>query len=375
MRVPLMSLFAVLTASISFAEPPTQQVLRVTGDGEWWLYNQYNITKCFPEEYTYTERVPVQESKDVVENGQTVTKTITRYLTESRTATRNKMVMECQQNRNQIEPESLSAFELDGRKISPADLKKRLQGDTLVLVGSCDGAMLPDYYAAVFKPGTIFIRGDLAYVPQPGGPQPGEPAPAPPGLRPPSAASIIDQTTSIRLVAHRTAAPLDVQLFPPTPAPQIVFAARDGADLLKIRAFQESTHPSTVSVKANDSSVSPENTLTVQTTVRHSEITTVPWAALRVSTPEAKDLPLDRVKERLGAGEATVLLSSDGKLVDEFWLQNIKPGVLVLRGVQLGGGMGHYAMPAAMPAPVAYPKSIEAVPPAAPAATLRPDAT
>ena len=129
----------------------------------------------------------------------------------------------------------------------------------------------------------------------------------------------------------------------------LVFAARDGADGVKIRQFSESKIPVAITVAANDSAVAPQEQITAMSTLRHSETTSLPWSSVRVSTPDNRDLPIDRVKERLGSGEQTVLMSADGKLVDEFWLQNVKLGVLVLRGFQFAMPM---PMPTAMPVPV-----------------------
>jgi hypothetical protein len=145
----------------------------------------------------------------------------------------------------------------------------------------------------------------------------------------------------------------------------MVFATRDGADSVKIRRFSETKVESEITVKVNDSSVSPEKMMKVLSTERHSTTATVPWNAVRFSTGDSKDLPADRVKERLGAGETTVLMSANGMLVDEFWLQNIKPNVLVLRGIQFSPasqGLVGYAVPAMAPA-APPPVESESTPP------------
>jgi hypothetical protein len=217
--------------------------------------------------------------------------------------------------------------------------------------------MIPDYYAAIFKPGTIIVAAaPQAYVyPEPA-------APPAPGERPQASRL----SPPVRTVSYQPPAELqESALLPASPSPELVFASRDGADAIKIRQFTESKYETIVTVRANDSSVSPEKQMKALRTVRHSENTLLPWSAMRISTPDGGDVPADRVKERLGTGETTVLLSADGKLVDAFWLQNMKSSVLVFRGVQLGGGMGHYGMP--MPAPVAYPAPAEGIPAPAPA--------
>ncbi|MDZ4689427.1 MAG: hypothetical protein SH850_30495 [Planctomycetaceae bacterium] len=336
-----------------FDNQPTQQVLRAAPNGDWWLYNLMSTYECKPETYAVTVKVPVQVTKEFQENGQTVQKTVTEVREESKTETRMLTQMVCRQFNNAVHLESVKAFETDGRKITLADLKQRVTGDTLVLTSTSE-EMIPDYYASLFKPGTIILCGVVpGCAPGSGAilPAPQRAQPVPTGLQ-----SFDSSPSPFRFVTY---APADLLVGPPqlpsTPAPQMVFAARDGADAVKIRRFSETKVDSEVTVKVNDSSVSPEKMVKVQSTERHSTTATVPWNALRFSTGDSKDLPADRVKERLGAGEATVLMSANGKLVDEFWLQNIKPNVLVLRGIQfspaMSSGYGGYPAPAPAMAP------------------------
>lgn len=372
MRV--LSLSFVLLAwmsSTSFGQP-SQQLLRVTADGTWELYAV--VSKCFPvaREFVYTVKVPVTSTIEVEVDGKAVTKVITTFQEETRTGTKTLMNTVCEQTYRRIDPQTVEAFETDGRKIAPDDLKKRLKKSTLVVM-SGNGGMLPDYYAAVYKPGTIIIgKADQLIIPgapivpgPPPGKQP-QPVPAPrvvpvpqPKAAPPSTTSREQIRSLVRPVSHQVAideSASESPQLPTSPPPQLVFATREGADLVKIRQFTETKTEAEITVKANDSSVSPDKQVKVSRTTRHSETTPLAWSAIRVSTADGADAPTDRVKERLGSGETTVLLSADGKLVDAFWLQNIQPRVLVIRGVLLppttGSGSVSMDMPMA-PAPVA----------------------
>ena len=346
----------------------TQQVLRIEKDGTMTLTGQVSKPVFETKEYAYTVKVPIEVQKERVVNGKPETFTTTEYRDETRTAVKAVMRLVFEQIYRPVNPETLKAFETDGRKIAIDDLKTRCRADTLVVV-SGDDAMIPDYYATVFKPGTIILALPQMHSYAAPAPQvhPAAPAPPPPASteapkRP--QASLVPFVPVRNVSFQAELAPQDSPKFPASPSPQLVFASREGVDAVKIRQFMESKDEVQITVRENDSSVAPEKPMTAQQLVRNSTNTFVPWSALRVSTPEGGDLTLDRAKERLGAGETAVLLSADGRLVDAFWLQNIKSNVLVIRGVQLGGGMGHYGMPAPMPAPVAYPVPIEAPQPA-----------
>jgi hypothetical protein len=107
--------------------------------------------------------------------------------------------------------------------------------------------------------------------------------------------------------------------------------------------------------------------------------TKLPWSAIRIGYAGEGALSQDRIKEKLGQGEVTAVLSTDGKLIDEFWLQNFKSTVFVIRGVKLppeighggyGGYGGHgYGMPVPITAPI-RPQA-PAAPPPPPAAVKK----
>ncbi len=386
MRV--LSLSFVLLAwmsSTSFGQP-SQQMWEVSPDGKTFALLGVR-TKCFFEQvpYTYTVKVPVTSTIEVEVDGKAVTKVITTYQEETRTGTRTVCKSVCETYGITIDPQTVEAFETDGRKIALDDLKKRLKKPTLVVMAD-NGGMLPDYYAAVYKPGTIIIgkAGQLSLPAAPvvPGPPPGtlpQPVPTPrvvpvpqPKAAPPATSSREQTRSLVRPVSHQVAIDESVResrRLPASPPPQLVFATREGADLVKIRQFTETKTEAEITVKANDSSVSPDKQVKVSRTTRHSETTPLAWNAIRVSTADGADVPTDRAKERLGSGETTMLLSADGKLVDAFWLQNIRPTVLVIRGVILppvmAYGQGGYGMPMPM-APATVAPAAPGAPPIAP---------
>lgn len=95
--------------------------------------------------------------KQVVIDGVTQTLVETQYRDETKTATS----MVCKELwriacRRPLDVKKLKAFETDGKPIATADVAKRCHGATLVVV-SADDETIPDYYAALFKPGTIIL--------------------------------------------------------------------------------------------------------------------------------------------------------------------------------------------------------------------------
>jgi hypothetical protein len=150
-----------------------------------------------------------------------------------------------------------------------------------------------------------------------------------------------------------------------------VFVSRSDNNFVKIRQFQETRSKVSVAVRDDRSPAVPVEFIEAETVTRDSQTTTVPMAALRFSLAEGS-VDAARARERIGTAESTVLISADGKLVDYFWLQNVKPSMLVLRGVRLPGMSSQHG--AAMPAvplitppapPVAPPPPAGTQPPAA----------
>lgn len=373
-RVLSLCLFLSASSAAWSAEsstPPTQQLVRVDATGQWQIYRQ--VMECYPatEQRTVTKNVPETKVVKQEVDGQVVEKTVTVFkeVTESHNVTVVKTA--CKTVTQSLNPEALKAFETDGRPIPADRLKSRIVGDTLVVV-SADGEMIADYYAALFKPGTIILAMPAMPPAVVAPPVPAAPAPAPaPAAAPTPAPSTtgVSREIPIRTVASANqvepALPAAARApdYPTTMAPIFVFASREGADDVNLRRLTESNYQSTGYKIQRQGTGRQMVPVTMKQTVRHSEITTIAGKHLRFTSGDAASIPFDRVKEKLSR-ETTVLYSADGDDIDPFWLQNLKSTALVIVGPQLPGGCGP-AMPA-MPAPVVAPSTAAPATPAVP---------
>lgn len=357
----LLGLAAILFPLICWGREgqPTQQVLHATPEGDWGISAQVMKYVCKPEQYTYEVKVPRTVTKEVVEGGATKQIAVTVYETATKTGTRTICIPITEMTVRKVDPKSIKAFETDGRAIPTADVAKRCAKGTLVVVSAND-EMIPDYYAAVFKPGTIIItlpRVTATPPLPPHGnvvPAPAQPIPAAPPAPPTSASKasgVNVQSVSFEGPASAIGPNLTHATLPPQPAPELVFISRDGADSIKIRQFEESQREADVKALANDSSVSQEIQIKGRVIHRQSNTTVVPFVAVRIGTSRENLIPADRVKAQL-TQETVAVLSTDGKLVDEFWLQNLKPTTLVVRGIKIAPSC---EAPMAMPMPAIGP--------------------
>lgn len=373
MHVRILSVCLLLSASSAVwsaesSAPPTQQLIRVDATGQWQIYRQ--VTVCYPvtEQQMVTKKVPETKVVKQEVDGQVVEKTVTVYKDVTETYNVTVVKTACKTVTIPLVPEALKAFETDGRPIPADKLKSRIVGDTLVVV-SANGEMIADYYAALFKPGTIVLAMPAVPPAVEVPPVPAAPAPAPaPAAAPAPAPSTtgVSREIPVRTVASANQAepalPAAARTpdYPGTMAPIFVFAGREGTDDVNLRRLTESNSQSTgyrIQRQGTGRQMVP---VTMKQAVRHNEITTIAGKHLQFTSGDAASIPFDRVKEKLSR-ETTVLYSADGDDVDPFWLQNLKSTTLVLVGPQLPGGCGP-AMPA-MSAPVVAPST---VPPAAP---------
>lgn len=369
MHVRILSVCLLLSASSAVwsaesSAPPTQQLIRIDATGQWQIYRQ--VMECYPvtEQRTVTKKIPEAKVVKQEVDGQVVEKTVTVYKDVAETHTVTVVKTACKTVTQPLHPETLKAFETDGRPIPADKLKSRIVGDTLVVV-SADGEMIADYYAALFKPGTIVLAMPALPPAVITPPVPAAPAPAAVPAPAPSTTGV-SREIPVRTVASANQAepalPAAARTpdYPNTMAPIFVFASREGADDVNLRRLTESTLQSTGYKIQRQGTGRQMVPVTMKQTVRHNEITTIAGKHLRFTSGDAASIPFDRVKEKLSR-ETTVLYSADGDDVDPFWLQNLKSTTLVLVGPQLPGGCGP-AMPA-MSAPVVAPST---VPPAAP---------
>ncbi len=376
MHIRILSLCLLLSASSSVwgaesSAPPSQQLIRVDATGQWQIYRQ--VMECYPvtEQRTVTKKVPETKVVKQEVDGQLVEKTVTTYKDVAETHTVTVVKTACKTVTIPLVPEALKAFETDGRPIPADKLKSRIIGDTLVVV-SANGDMIADYYAALFKPGTIILATPAVPPAVEVPPVPAAPAPAPaPAAAPAPAPSTtgVAREIPVRTVASANQAepalPAAARTpdYPGTMAPIFVFASREGADGVNLRRLTESSLQSTGYKIQRQGTGRQMVPVTMKQTVRHSEITSIAAKHLRFTSGDSASIPFDRIREKLSR-ETTVLYSADGDDVDPFWLQNLKLTTLVIVGPQLPGGCGP-AMPAmpAMPAPVVVPSQATPVVP------------
>lgn len=372
---------ALITAGVSLWEgraavggQPTQQILKILSDKQWGLTGQVQKPVYEMKQFKYTENVLQTYFQTVEVDGVTKEVAVTKMIPVEKMGTKTITKYVTAVVTQVVDPMSVKAFEIDGRSMTAAGVANRCKSETLVVV-STDEKMIPDYYATIFKPGTIILAvpatdngipkpmtsppfAQPVPTPQPPAAAPQAP-PAAPQAPPPPAAPQPAPVAPQPVPAVPSAPPV-----PATLAPELVFLGRDGANMLKIRQFDEIKAPAELTVKATDSSISPEKQMTVERMTRHSETMSVDWRAVRISQPGSGDVSSDRVKEKLGStGETTGLLSRDGGQVDAFWLQNIKSSVFVVRGVKLPPagqipmrGQG-YAAPMSPPPMEAVPRT------------------
>lgn len=377
-------LILLVTASASAAPPlasgpPTQQLIRVDSSGEMRVY--YQVTYCTPEARTRTVQIkrPVTKEVQYNVNGETRTKTVTEYVTEQVEQSYTITVPRNETKVRTAKLDKLKAFETDGKLIPLKTLKERVKEDTLVLV-SADHQMIGDYYAALFKPGTIILAFEQETQPAPQAaplPPAENNAPPPPtsGLFPPirTVSHLNDDDALLIRVPESTPVPT----FPPSMPPVFVFASREGADQFKLRQLRENSFEVTGYKVKRQGTGKQMVPVKLTQTVRHHEITAIADKDLQFFAGNGSALAADRVKEKLSR-EATVLYSADGEAIDAFWLQNLKATTLVVVGPQLPGGCGTpmmgYGVPCAPAAAPASPPATETPPqpPAAPPAPSPP---
>jgi len=363
-EVLMFGLAVIGTASAKEGQP-TQQVLKIMPDGTWMLTNQMTKPVFEQQQYQVTVMVPQVVTKQVKVGDVIKTENSSVNVPETKTVTRNVCKHIVEAHCCPVDTSTVKAFETDGRPIPVAEVVKRCPTETLVVV-SANRDMIPDYYTAVLKPGTILLALSPAtpVLPAPARQVPNSPAANPPAV---PATPTPPAPTSVNAPAAPSVSGAPVATFAPTagfspplpmnPAPELVFLSREGVDAVKIRQFEEVVSESDVTVLTNDSSISPETFLKTRQIRRRSVSSIVPWSALRIGVGSDGFVPVDRLKELLGQGEVTAVLSVDGRLIDPFWLQNFKSNVLIIRGVKLLPEMPVLAPPMTTPpsSPVFHP--------------------
>ena len=317
---------------------PTQEVLTIVSDTKWQLTTQVAATECKLEEFAFTVTVPVTMEVTETVNGKPVKKVMNKNVQETRTGVRSLPVCSVRMQSRTVDPKNVKAFEISGKEISAEQVAKRCKGHTLVAVSRGKG-MISQSYSRLFKDGTIILA--VQSHPQ-----------AMQALQPVGALS-------------KPAAPE----LPQGPQPSLMYASTDGGEQIKIRRLDQLISTGTAMVFEGDAADGDGKALTLEQVSQQSTITSVPWSVVRMSAPASKsDVPVQTAKTAFSNKERIVLMSADGKVVDEFWLQNFKSFVPVVRGVVLpiSAPTSGFAAPQAPPAPQPMPY-VPAVPQSVPA--------
>jgi hypothetical protein len=357
---------------------PQQVLARLGADGqlEIWQPAIRPVTEIRERSVTVWEERAVQVEKEV--NGQKVSETVTekvpKQVTEQYTASR--YVSEAYAMK--ADPNTTKYFELDGRPASMATVATRLSKPTLVLL-VWDGKPVPEYYAWIFKPGTLVIAA------QPQAPQPAPGAPSAPAtaIRTFSASAaelVVDQSlaSGAALADTFNAVPVSFQetpepvnppevTFPNAAAPMLVFGSRDREGMFNLRQMNEYSFFKQVQVEEQNADGNTEvQTIQLNVTNRNNNIVQLPEQFVKTFLASGRRVDPRELSQQLPR-ELTVVASADGKPVDKFWLENIKPTVLVVVPPMgaLGGYYGHGGYSAPTPEPAVEPQPVEATPPPA----------
>jgi hypothetical protein len=291
------------------------------------------VYKEVQETYTVDHQIPEQIIDPTTKKPKTIYKTVS----EAKVKTRKIMMLVPQKSIHELGWGRTPATEIGGGPVESEALRERLAKPFLVLI-SYDGKPIPDSFAMLFKPGTLIL--DLSNAPElmppppssPGGvapPLPAAAAPAPalvpapaPALAPASVAS--DQSQGEFVLP---------QVLPPI----FRLASVDERRQFVLRVVSSTENPVTRFVmKTETKLVDGKEVITSVcqpvSVLEHYEAsvtTRISPDLVTGRTVEGKpmaDLHLNALKQR----EIAVVVSRDGMPVDAFWLQNIKPKVLVL---------------------------------------------
>ena len=255
--------------------------------------------------------VEVKVAKTVTDPATQQTTTVYASQTEMRTRTVSVAKPVYKQVAVTLDLAKVAATELSGARLDAAVLQTRLAKQGLVLIKMM-GPALPKEYEVLFKPETIVI--DLsspdAQVPT---------APLPPGGAPPPAPAEANLPVGADLPPQFRLASIDA----------------DGRYVLKVVQALDLTSTQYVTkteIKLVDGKEIPAVVcVPVAVTERResSHATVYPESAISAVTVDEKPLE-DRHRNALRAREIPVVVSFHGKAVPSFWLQNIRPAMLVL---------------------------------------------
>jgi hypothetical protein len=352
------------------------QIFVVAGkDGSLQVYMPMRKPVSVTEERAVTEFQEVTKEVTKVVNGKTVVQQVVEKVPVTRTIATVSTKWVCEVAQHAVALDKVKAFETDGKPIAAAALRARLAKPTLV-VWTPDGKMPPANIAAVFKPGTLIlgtesqppaaVHGPLtpAALPPAGviegsapailpvePPQPRPlPAPAPrpvQGVPQPKAAPSVFRPASFQQpVAEpvdreqpqpaRIAAPAIGKIDPALPKlpdglpPELLTAVLSPEGAVNIAQRMAFEHEISALHTRQGKDMHGEQ-VPVSLKQKHETIITTSYPPEYVSAKAVDGRPLttENLKKYFKV-ERTVAVSVDGKPVDPFWLQNMKPLTVVL---------------------------------------------
>jgi hypothetical protein len=293
------------------------------------------VYKEVKETYTVDHKIP----EEIIDPTTKKPKTIYKTVSELKVKTRRLMMLVPQKSIHTLGWGNTPATEIGGGPVESEALRERLAKPILVLI-SYDGKPIPESFAILFKPGTLVL--DLSKAPElmppaaspPGGVAPplptAAPAPAPvparaPAPAPPAPASVANDQSQGEFALPQVLPPI-FRLASVDERGQFVLRVVSSADN-PVTRFVMKTETRLVNGKEVIKSVC----VPVSVLEHYEESVTTRFASDLVTgrTVEGKpmaDLHLNSLKQR----EIAVVVSRDGMPVDPFWLQNIKPKMLVL---------------------------------------------
>jgi len=350
-----------------------QVLAKATETGEIELTQQIQsmVFEARQREITvYEERI---ETVEEVADGKAVQKTVTRKVPVTRTETYTVAKPVYHEATRLLRLDTTRFFEVNGQPV-PADAAvRRLREPTLVVV-TYDGKPLADYYAWIFKPGTLVVslmpqapqgygapveppQGDGQPVPQPvEAPRPAAPQPVAPV---PSATNHTIRGV-VAPVSQETQPVQPETLLPETAAPAFLFASLAPKGTLRFRILNEFRSSNTVQAEQTGSDGKPQMAnVQIQVEQLNNTIVTLPLQFASVNRINSRPISADELSRVLSREQAAVV-SPDGKAIDPFWLQNIRGTVFVVvppfGTLQYGQGASCQPIPAPMPAaPQAVP--------------------
>jgi hypothetical protein len=327
--------------------PIEQAVARVAGDKLTAVrVMMEHVLETREEAFPVTKKI----SKTVVNPTTMVPQTVFMDVTEMQTRTVTVTRPVYKQVMLTFDLATIHATEFSGAKLDAAALKTRLAKQSLILL-TTNGVAVPEKFAMLFRPETIVVDLQSSAA---------APPPPPPTLLAPA-----------ELAPAPAVAPVDVELprvgdIPP----QFRLASIDAQGNFKLRAVATQTVQSTRFVTKTEERMVEGKVVTVVvcepiTVTEHREstntVTYPPATGITGVTVDGK--PLGELhRAALREREIPVAVSPNGKPLDSFWLQNIRPMMLAL--TIPAADMPAPAAPFGAPVPMAVPLPV--LPSAAP---------